>query len=215
MEPDGPRSRRNGAGRRDLTAIAINCFARYGYQGTSIDRIAREAGVTKGAIYHHFRSKEELLSAAVLDRIGEFETRVESACGGASPDESLRRIAHVCLQHAISEDRPRFAIKLMVESIETNDPVVEQMRGMMRRFRAFLRNIVRAGQDSGLFRRDLDADVIAAVFTSAVIGAETQYYLDPKRFSLEQTLETFVDQLLDNLRLAGTAHATDGGAIRD
>ncbi|MBI5504153.1 MAG: helix-turn-helix transcriptional regulator [Deltaproteobacteria bacterium] len=214
MLPEG-RSRRSGDGRRDLTAIAISCFARYGYQGTSIDRIAREAGVTKGAIYHHFRSKEDLLAAAVMDRIGEFETRVQSACRAAAPDESLRRIAEVCAQHATSEDRPRFAIKLMVESIETNDPVVEEMRGMMRRFRAFLRNIIRAGQDGALFRADADADALAALFTSAVIGAETQFYLDPKRFSLEHTLETFVDQMLDNLRLAGAAQAREGGAIRD
>ncbi len=209
MATDG-RTRRNGAGRRDLTEIAINCFARHGYQGTSIDRIAREAGVTKGAIYHHFRSKEDLLAAAVRDRIGEFETRVQNACRDAAPDESLRRIAEVCAEHARSEDRPRFAIKLMVESIETNAPVLEEMRGMMRRFRAFLRNIVRAGQDSGLLRSDADADAVAAAYTSAVIGAETQFYLDPKRFSLEHTLETFVSQMLDNLRPAGAAQTLQG-----
>jgi len=209
------RTRRNGAGRRDLTATAISCFARYGYQGTSIDRIAREAGVTKGAIYHHFRNKEDLLAAAIMDRIGEFEARVQNACLEAAPDESLRRIADVCAQHARSEDRPRFAIKLMVESIDTNDPVLEEMRGMMRRFRAFLRNVVRAGQDGGTFRSDADADSVAALFTSAVIGAETQFYLDPKRFSLERTLETFVAQLLDNLRPAGAAQTPQGGVIRD
>jgi AcrR family transcriptional regulator len=206
------RPRRSGDGRRDLTAIAIDCFARYGYHGTSIDRIAREAGVTKGAIYHHFRSKEDLLAAAVMDRIGEFETRVQKACSQNAPDQSLRHIAEVCALHARSEDRPRFAIKLMVESIETNDPVLDEMRGMMRRFRAFLRNIVRAGQDTGMFRSDADADAVAALFTSAVIGAETQFYLDPKRFSLEHTLETFVDQLLDNLRPTETAQALQGGA---
>ena len=44
-----PQSRPNGRGersRRELTSIAIDCFARFGFQGTSIDRIARAAGVT-------------------------------------------------------------------------------------------------------------------------------------------------------------------------
>ncbi len=61
--------------RRELTSIATDCFARYGYQGSSVERIARMAGVTKGAIYYHFRDKEDLLAAAVNDAV----RRVEAA----------------------------------------------------------------------------------------------------------------------------------------
>lgn len=182
-----------------LKETAIDCFARYGYQGTSIDRIAREAGVTKGAIYYHYKDKNDLLSAAVADRVAEFEDRVQKACDGVGPAEALRRILAVSIEHALSHDRPRFAIKLMVEAIDTHDPLLEEMRGMMRRFRAFVRNIVRAGQEAGTFRADTDADAAAATLTSAVIGAETQYYLDPDRFRLQQTLETFAVQLLQDL----------------
>ncbi|MFN2425843.1 MAG: TetR/AcrR family transcriptional regulator [Candidatus Binatia bacterium] len=197
------RARRSEDARGDLKETAIDCFSRYGYQGTSIDRIAREAGVTKGAIYYHYKDKNDLLSAAVADRVAEFEDRVQSACKGLGPDESLRRVVAVCVEHAISNDRPRFAIKLMVEAIDTNDPLLDKMRGMMKRFRAFLRNIVRTGQDDGAFRADADADAIAATLTSTVIGAETQYYLDPERFRLAETLEAFVSQLCRDLRADG------------
>ncbi|HXC52587.1 MAG TPA: TetR/AcrR family transcriptional regulator [Candidatus Limnocylindrales bacterium] len=196
------RARRGDDARVDLKETAIDCFAKYGYQGTSIDRIARESGVTKGAIYYHYKDKNDLLAAAVADRVAEFEDRVQSACQGAEPEDSIRRIVAVCTEHAVSNDRPRFAIKLMVEAIDTHDPLLDAMRGMMRRFRAFLRNIVRAGQESGAFRRDADADQVAATLTSAVIGAETQYYLDPERFRLEQTLGTFLAQLFADLRAA-------------
>jgi len=197
LKPD--RSRRGDDARAGLKETAIDCFARYGYQGTSIDRIARESGVTKGAIYYHYKDKNDLLSAAVADRVKEFEDRVQSACSGTAPEESLRRIVSVCIEHAVSNDRPRFAIKLMVEAIDTHDPLLDAMRGMMRRFRAFVRNIIRAGQEDGAFRRDADAEQIAATLTSSVIGAETQYYLDPDRFRLEQTLETFMTQLFHDL----------------
>src|SRR5580765_2810348 len=73
------RARGASRGRKELMAIAIDCFARYGYQGTSIDRIASAAGVTKGALYYHFRDKEELLFEAVQDRIAEFEHHVVGA----------------------------------------------------------------------------------------------------------------------------------------
>jgi AcrR family transcriptional regulator len=193
------RARRGDDARVDLKETAIDCFARYGYQGTSIDRIARESGVTKGAIYYHYKDKNDLLAAAVADRVAEFEARVQTACEGADPVESLRRVIAVSIEHAVSNDRPRFAIKLMVEAIDTHDPLLEAMRGMMRRFRGFLRNIVRTGQESGMFRDDADAGAVAATITSAVIGAETQYYLDPERFGLQQTLDSFLDQLFHDL----------------
>ena len=72
-------------------AIAIDCFARYGYQGTSTERIASAAGVTKGALYYHFRDKEELLFEAVKDRIAEFEERIVGTVTPANDPAAAHR----------------------------------------------------------------------------------------------------------------------------
>jgi AcrR family transcriptional regulator len=189
------RQTRGERSRRELTEVAIDCFSQHGFQGTSIDRIARLAGVTKGAIYYHFRDKEELILAAVTDRVAAFESRVQKACEGVDPPEALRCVAEVCIRHAVRGDHPRFAIKLMVESIDTNPRVAEEMRGMLRRFRAFLRNIVRDGQERGLLRADVDAGTVAASYVASVLGAEVQFYLDPDRVGLEQTLAAYLEQL--------------------
>ncbi len=186
--------------RRELVDIAIDCFSRFGYRGTSIERIARAAGVTKGAIYYHFRGKDELLAATVADRVIAFEQRVQRACEGQPSSEALRRIARVCIDHARSDDHPRFAITLMVETIDTNDKVSAELRDMMRRFRAFLRNLVRQGQADGSFDQSADAEAVAAAYTSAVLGAEIQYYQDPERFAFKKSLATFLDNLIDNLQ---------------
>src|SRR3989442_8388059 len=85
MSPRGrrPRVQKREPSRKQLMAAAIDCFARLGYQGTSIERIARAAGVTKGAVYYHFRDKEDLLFSAVKDRIGGFEKQVLAAVARA------------------------------------------------------------------------------------------------------------------------------------
>ncbi len=206
---DGPQPARDA--RDGLKETAIDCFARYGYQGTSIDRIAREAGVTKGAIYYHYKDKDDLLAAAVADRVAEFEDRVQRAVEGCGPEESLRRVVAVAVEHALSNDRPRFAIKLMVEAIDTHDILRDAMRRMMQRYRAFVRNIIRKGQESGDFRADADAEGLAATLTSTVIGGETQYYLDPERIRLEQTMDLFIDGLCRDLRTgaSGTGSTPD------
>src|SRR5437879_12089032 len=89
------------ASRTQLVRAAIDCFARLGYQGTTIDRIARDAGVTKGAVYYHFRDKEQLLFEAVKDHVGEFERQVLAE---VTPEldamAALRRVLAARLLHA-------------------------------------------------------------------------------------------------------------------
>jgi TetR/AcrR family acrAB operon transcriptional repressor len=198
MDPARP-PRRGDRARRGLTDVAIDCFARYGFQGTSIDRIARAAGLTKGAIYYHFRDKQDLLAAAVDDRIAEFQDRVERACEGLPADRALRRIADVCIEHARSHDHPRFAITLMIETIETNTKVSARLSEMMRRFRAFLRNLVQRGQEQGLFDAAVDPEAVAGAYTSCILGAEVQYYQDPRRFRFEDSVHAYIDQLIAGL----------------
>lgn len=179
-------------GRRDLTDIAIDCFARYGYAATSIDRIARAAGLTKGAIYYHFKDKEDLLFAAVRDRVGAFEQSVtEALVPVTDPVRALGELTRICMDHATKSNHRRFIVTLMVEALDTNARLSAQFRGMMDRFRAFLCGIIEIGQKNGVFRTDVRAITAAGVYAGAVMGAEIQYYQDPKGFDLKQTLTTF------------------------
>jgi AcrR family transcriptional regulator len=178
-------------------AIAIDCFARYGYQGTTIDRIASAAGVTKGALYYHFRDKEELLFEAVQDRITEFEQRVVgSVSPSTDPAGALTEIARVCVHIATKNNLRRFILTLMVEALDTNPRLSEAFRGILRRFRSYLAGIVRVGQEQGVFRRDVDASLAAQLFAGGVIGAELQHYQDPERVDLAVAMDGVVAQLM-------------------
>src|SRR3954467_11454663 len=54
---------RGEATRSQLLAIATRMFAEHGYEDTSIEAVLREAGVSRGSLYHHFASKEVLFEA--------------------------------------------------------------------------------------------------------------------------------------------------------
>jgi AcrR family transcriptional regulator len=53
------------ATRRALIASARELFGSKGFAGTSVDEVVRHAGVTKGALYHHFRDKDDLFRAVI------------------------------------------------------------------------------------------------------------------------------------------------------
>jgi len=195
--------------------IAIDCFARYGYQATSIDRIAKAAGVTKGALYYHFKDKEELLFEAVKKRLGQFERRVAGDLALVTDAATaLREAARVCLDHATKSNHRRLMVTLMVEALDTNPRLAAEFRAMMQRFRTFLADIVRRGQKDGEFRADVKPAVAAEVYAGAIMGAEIQYYQDPKGFDLAATIGAFIEQYVSWLSIAANGRAVTGRARR-
>ncbi len=54
-----------GDTRRDIRCAALAAFRRHGYRGTTLQEIAGEVGLTRGAVLHHFNSKADLLAAVV------------------------------------------------------------------------------------------------------------------------------------------------------
>lgn len=196
-EPAHGKSRRSEPGRSGLLLTAIDCFARYGYAGTSIDRIARAAGVTKGAFYYHFKDKQQLLFAAVTERIEAFEATVlQQMDRETGPIERLRAITRICAENAIADNHRRFILTLMVEAIDTNDTLTNEFREMLQRFRGFNRRLIRQGQEAGLFRNDIDVAHAAETFVGGILGAEIQFYQDPESTDLRRSCDMHADQFL-------------------
>lgn len=195
--PARGRSRRAEPGRSGILLTAIDCFTRYGYASASIDRIARAAGVTKGALYYHFKDKEQLLFAAVTERIGAFEAHVlEQIEQESGPAERLRAIARICAENAIADNHRRFILTLLVEALDTNDVLSEVFREMLRRFRGLPRHLIRLGQESGSFRDDIDAGLASQTFVAGILGAEVQFYQDPEATDVRRSCDLHADQFL-------------------
>jgi AcrR family transcriptional regulator len=203
MEQASPRLKKKAPveSRKGLLAIAIDCLALYGYQGTTVDMIAKAAGVTKGALYYHFRDKEELLFEAVRDRVVDFERRVVAGTTAEEdPVQALWHIADTCLFVATRNNHRRFLLTLMVEAIDSYPELATEFREMMQRFRAYVARTVRTGQDKGVFRFDVEPAVAAEVLIAGIMGAEIQYYQDSEEVSLEKVMRSLVEGFLTWIR---------------
>src|SRR5438552_4692853 len=179
------RSERPEPSRKQLMAAAIDCFARLGYQGTTIARIARDAGVTKGAVYYHFRDKEELLFETVKDRIGGFEQHVlEKVTPTPDALTRLREAVDACLFHATVSNHRRSIITLMIEALDTNPRLSGEFRDILRRMRTFLTTVILRGQPKGTPRADGAPAAAAAVSMGGIIGPAVQPCHDPEERDL-------------------------------
>jgi AcrR family transcriptional regulator len=74
----------------EIINAAVAEFVEKGYENASMDSIAKRAGVSKGGLYHHFKSKEEIMIFANNVFIKPIEQMMEKAIKGESPTEGLR-----------------------------------------------------------------------------------------------------------------------------
>lgn len=80
-----PRPSRRDATREAILAAGLHCFGRDGFRRTALDRVAREAGISRAALYLHFANKEELFRALVDDLHARALADATAAAGAAGP----------------------------------------------------------------------------------------------------------------------------------
>ncbi|MEV3965685.1 TetR/AcrR family transcriptional regulator [Nocardia sp. NPDC050193] len=79
-----------------ILSVALRLFAEQGYANTTLREIAEELGVTKAALYFHFKTKEDILAAILRGHLDRLDALVDAAPHPSTPagrEEFLRRIA--------------------------------------------------------------------------------------------------------------------------
>jgi AcrR family transcriptional regulator len=106
MNVKNRKAEQSEATRNALLEVARELFAEHGYSGVSTEEIVRRAGVTRGALYHHFRDKKDLFAAVVEGVEQDVVERIaQQALGEQDPwQQQLRAIGaylDVCLDPAV------------------------------------------------------------------------------------------------------------------
>jgi AcrR family transcriptional regulator len=108
----GRKAEQSEATRRKLLRAARRLFARRGYAGVGTEEIVRAAGVTRGALYHHFAGKRELLEAVYEQIEGELTEEIAAGAlaGGSDPIEALHAGAEQFLDACMEPEVQRIAL---------------------------------------------------------------------------------------------------------
>jgi AcrR family transcriptional regulator len=103
---------RSDATRSELVAAARALFAERGFAGVGTEEIVRRAGVTRGALYHHFRNKEDLFLAAYEEIERELMERIGAAASGSvnSPWSALEAGAGLFLDACVEPEIQRIVL---------------------------------------------------------------------------------------------------------
>lgn len=181
-----------------LVSVASRLFAEHGYEGTSVQAVVAAAGVTKGALYHYFSSKEDLLHE-IYGRV----LRLQTAHLEELADADLPVAERV---HAAAADVVRTSVDNLDDTViffrslhQLSEDKRQQVRAERRRYHERFRALVAEGQEDASFRRDVPADLVVDYFFGAVHHLGSWYRPDGTLTGTELGRH-YADLLLSGLR---------------
>ncbi|WP_021593673.1 TetR/AcrR family transcriptional regulator [Actinomadura welshii] len=181
-----------------LLAVATRMFAEKGFENTSVQEIVNAAGVTKGAMYHYFGSKDDLLYEIYHRLLGLQMSRLQQIADGPGTAEERLRGAAVDVLNTSFLYLDDFTVFFRSTHLLPRDRR-EAVRAERRRYHARFRALVEEGQRQGTFRTDTPADIAVHFFFGTVHQIGT-WYRPGGRLQTAAISEHYVDLFLNGLR---------------
>jgi AcrR family transcriptional regulator len=176
-----------------LVEAAIARLAKTG-SDPSFDAIAADVGLTKGALYHHFRSKEALIEEVFKEAVRRHAERVVAA---SSHGDGWTRLRGLIVESArlYGSGTPfyRLLLRLHVEAGTTRPYLADAARRVQARQRTYMTDLVDVGQRDGSIRRDVNAAALGQTINAALQGFLVQQ-LEPVAHQRRAT-EAFAELL--------------------
>ena len=184
--------------RAEIQEKAAEVFSERGYRGASVEELARRVGLRKGSLYHHVRSKEQLLGEVLL-------RGMELLHGGIPGPEAAPLPPAEKVRAAI-----RFHLEWMAAEPHVTGVFLREMRNLpprlRRRMQAEVKGfegrwvaLIRAGMAAGAFRPDLDPKFTVFAILG-LVNSVHRWYRPEGRLSMKRIADLCADLVLEGLR---------------
>jgi len=159
--------------REEILEAAKACFARQGFHATSMRDIYRECGLSPGAVYNHFASKDEIVRALGEQRLREALSQREALALIEDPIEALRLLAAGTREALVREEDLLLDLQLAAEALR-NDSIAEVSREAFDATLETVVGLIGRAQRTGHLDRQIDPDALARVLVGVFQGVVVQ-----------------------------------------
>jgi TetR/AcrR family acrAB operon transcriptional repressor len=191
-----------GQRREEIFEAALSCFNLNGYHQTTIDEIAAQAGISKGGIYHHFKSKKDLVIELFRNRVNRyFEYLTEQVRGAADAAQGLNVLVERSGE-IFKEYEPVLRFCLEFVAMSSREPEFrEEVAAMYRHRVATVSALIQEGIRTGIFKQ-VESESVARALYFLSMGFFLSYFTVPLDFDPQEqhrlNLKTIMDGLIKN-----------------
>lgn len=183
--------------RTQLMNSAIKLFSTQGFKSASVDDICKDAGVSKGAFYHHFESKQALFLALLDGWLHTIDSAIEAAREKSAPETFLQITqAFPYIFESAGDHLPMF-LEFWLQA-SRDETIWQASVAPYRRYHREFTQLIKKGVDEGSFV-EVDPELTARMIVSMAMGLLLQSLLDPEGAKWESTAREITDMMLNTL----------------
>lgn len=165
---------------------AIKVFSRNGYTGATMDEIASNAGVAKGTLYYHFKSKEEIFKYIIKEGMNVIKNSIELiTVNETNPINKLKTVCKVQLS-LVYENRDFF--KVIMSQIWGQELRQHELRDSVKQYIKFIEEYLKEAVASG-YVKDEDTNFMAYTFFGTVCSAVVYELMNVDNMDIEEVVD--------------------------
>ncbi|PIT42345.1 TetR family transcriptional regulator [Snodgrassella alvi] len=190
--------------RDDLMAAALDIFYRRGVSRASLQEIASAAGVTRGALYWHFKNKEDLFDALFQQVFSKLSEQLRHDIDTSSPDalHNLMRALNQMFQRMASDERYRkfcYILHLNCEHTEDNRAIVALLQKYQNLWWQNLCAVFQVCCQQHILPENINIRQAALYFQALFIGLTNLWLTDPHNIDITSIAPNFINIALESL----------------
>jgi len=183
--------------RAKILESAIKLFSNQGFNKASVDDICKEAGISKGAFYHHFKSKQELFLALLDGWLTTIDNAIEASRDKNAPETFMQMTeAFPYIFETAGEGLPMF-LEFWLQA-SRDKKIWEASIAPYRRYHKHFTSLIKKGVEEGSFV-DVDPELTSRMIVSTAMGLLLQSLLDPKGANWEKVARGSTTMLVNSL----------------
>ena len=163
--------------RTHLLDAALKRFASLGYNAASIDQICADAGVSKGAFYHHFPSKQAIFLELLKGWLGAIDAAFEAVRQATVPETLIAMTGTLPAIFATADDRLLMFLEFWLQA-SRDEKIWKATIAPYRHYQDYFARLIQQGIDEGSFA-PVDPQGSAKMVVSLAVGLLLQGLLDP------------------------------------
>lgn len=186
-----------------LYEIAKRLFAQRGFSDVSIENITDEAGITKGAFYVHFASKDALIALLIADYVSQADT-VYKAFADSLPDDMPCASALLALAdkiaHTLAGTLGYDSMNKVYQLLLTGDLGSQPVREYTRELYTLVYNLLEKGVRRGEIVSPLSLDTLSRHFVMALRGVTFEWCVQYPELDLTEQTAAHIQLLIDGIK---------------
>lgn len=183
--------------RANILDAAAKLFSTRGFAAASVDEICTEAGISKGAFYHHFASKQALFLALLDSWLQAIDTSIESSKDKTAPETFMQMTEAFPYFFATAGNGFPMFLEFWLQA-SRNKKIWEASIAPYRRYHKYFTTLIKKGVDEGSFV-EVDPELASRMIVATAMGLLLQSLLDPKGAKWEKVARDSTNLLVDSL----------------